>query len=63
VVEIVPKQGVEVLYLLKPEMKFTFGLHESILERRHGIICIQPERVATGKKQICLFGVARSFQV
>jgi hypothetical protein len=33
VLEIVPKQGVEVLYLLKPEMKFTFGVHESILKR------------------------------
>jgi len=33
VVEIVPKQGVEVLYLLKPGIKFTFGAHESILER------------------------------
>jgi hypothetical protein len=38
VVEIVPKdQGVEVLYLLKPAFKFTLWVHESIINRRHGI--------------------------
>jgi hypothetical protein len=33
-VEVVPKnQGVEVLYILKLAVKFTFGTYESIIDR------------------------------
>jgi hypothetical protein len=51
------------VYLLKPETKITLGIHESIIERRHGGQMHSTWKRTTDKKQICLFGRARSFQV